>query len=224
MDQARQTRTIDTHLEEILIQIGIGIGVSLILRVLDRVGRHWAVRLSYPWALFQVKFLMRLNWGLLTFMVLYTSLQRSRLSSLAPIVGFYLRGIQRIIWTGFSPSIGMSLAYVSQHNHSREGKALTMAYRSAQALAQVFSTPETEQYWETVYSISQIFHITSTIVVQPAQVMAKPFSARGTGTLVIGRSWSLSLALRLVMMTKKLSPSGTVRQGIGNHTSPKASC
>jgi hypothetical protein len=223
MDLIRQTRTIGTNLDGLLIELGKRIAENLILRVLVKIARDVAVPFSYPWTLFQVKVLIKLNWGLLTFTVLYTSLQRSRLSPLAPIAKFYLRGVQLIMWTRFFSNIGMSLVHVFQHNHSREATALTMATRSAQALARLFSTPETEQSLETAYISSQMFAVTSTIIVQSTQVMSKPFSTRGTGTSLPGRSWSLWLAFRLVPMIRKLSSSGTAQPRVGNHTSPKVS-
>jgi len=205
MDQAKQTRTIVTQFENILVGIATWIAVQLMRGALEKIAKHLAVRwLSYPWALFQVKFLTRVNSGLLSFTVPYASLQESQLSPLAPIVGFYLWGIQRIIWTGFIPHVDTSLAQIVQHNHTREGKAVTMASRSAKALAQVFSSPETEQSWATAFGVSQMFYVASTIITQPTKVTTKPFSTRGTGTHVIGRSWSLWLALKLIIMTRKL--------------------
>jgi hypothetical protein len=223
MNLTRQTRIIGIRFEDFLTALGISIAVSLFRRILEKVFKRLTVPFSYPLALFQVKFLIRVNSGLLSFTVPYASLQQSWLSPLAPIVGFYLWGIHRIIWTGFSLNIDTSLAQIVQHNHSREGKALTMASRSAKALAQVFSSPETEQSWVTAYTVSQMFYVSSTIIVQPNTVSTKPFSTRGTGTNVVGRSWSLSLALRLVMIIRKLSSSGTVQPRMGNHTSPKVS-
>src|SRR3989442_6518588 len=205
MNLARQTRTIGIRLEDFLTELGIAIVVSLIRGILRKVFRQLTVPFSYPWTLLQVKVLRTLNWRFLTFTIPYASLQESRLSPLVPITRFYLRGVQLIIWTRFSPSIGTSLDQVFQHNHSREDKALTIATRSAQALARMFSSPETEQSWVDFYTISQMFHVASTIIVHPTQAITKLISTNRTGTQLSGRSWFLSVALKLVMMTKKLS-------------------
>ena len=220
MDLAKQTRATGTRFDDVIIEIGKRIAVSLTVRILERIARRLAARLSYPWALSQVKFLTRVNSRLLSFTVPYASLQESRLSPLAPIVGFYLWGIQRIIWTGFTPHVDTLLAQIVQHTHTGEGKALTMASRSAKALALVFSLPRTDRSWEMAYSISQMFYVSSTVLVHPTQVVTKPFSKNGTGTQVSGRSWSLWLALKLIMMTRKL---GKHPERMGNLTSQKVS-
>src|SRR2546425_4012017 len=135
MELARQARNLGTEVGGFLIGVAQIIVAGMILRGLQKLGRFLAVRLSYPWELLQVKVLMRATREAFLPSMLYPILKDSRkLSPLFPMVRFYLRGYQRLIWTVASmPTVKKSLTDISQRNLGTKGVPLTTATRSAEA-------------------------------------------------------------------------------------------
>jgi hypothetical protein len=101
--------------------------------------------------------------------MLYPILKDSRkLAPLFPVVRFYLRGYQRLIWTVASmPTVKKSLADISQRNLGTKSVTLTTATRSAEALAEEFSTNEKDTSWFTTFFFSSIFQLASETIVEP---------------------------------------------------------
>jgi len=169
MDLAKQTRTIETQLADFLIGVAQIIVAGLILGGLQRLARYLAVQLSYPRELLQVRLLLRANREILLLSMVYPSLKDSRrLSILFPVASFYLRGIQRIVWTIASqPFVRKSLAHVSDHNLGNKGEAYLIATRSAEVLAKESLTRETGTSWLTTFLFSSMFQLASMSIVDP---------------------------------------------------------
>ena len=166
---ATQLRNLGTQIGEFLIGVAQIIVAGLLLGGLQKLGKLLTVRLSYPWELFQVKVLLRASREALLLSMLYPSLKDSRkLSPLFPMVRFYLRGYQRLIWIVASmPTVKKSLTDISQRNLGTKGVPLTTATRSAEALAEEFSTDETDTSWLTTFFFSSIFQLASETIVEP---------------------------------------------------------
>src|SRR2546422_233023 len=82
------------------------------------------------------------------------------LSPMFPMVRFYLRGYQRLIWIVASmPTVKKSLTDISQRNLGTKGVPLTTATRSAEALAEEFSTNEADTSWATTFLFSAMFQL-----------------------------------------------------------------
>ena len=171
MDLAKQTRDLGTQIEAFLIGVAQIIVAGLILNGLQKLGKFLAVRLSYSWELVQVKVLLRGSREAVLLSMLYPSLKDSRkLSPLFPIVRFYLRGYQRLIWTLASmPTVKKSLANISRHNLGAKEVPLTTATRFAEALSKEFSTNETDTSWLTSFLFSSMFQLASETIVDPTR-------------------------------------------------------
>ena len=169
MELARQARNPGTQIGEFLIGVAQIIVAGLILSGLQRLGKFLVVRLSYSWELFQVKVLLRGSREALLLSILYPTLKDSRkLSPLFPIVRFYVRGYQRLIWTLASMlTVKKSLADISRHNLGAEEVPLTTATRFAEALSKEFSIDETDTSWLTSFLYSSMFQLASLTIIDP---------------------------------------------------------
>jgi hypothetical protein len=169
MELARQARNLGTEIEGFLIGIVQAVVAGAILASLQKLGKLLAIRLSYPWELLQVKVLLRATKEAFLLSMLYPALKDSRkLSPLFPIARFYLRGYQRLIWTiASTPTIKKSLTDVSHRNLGAKGEPLITATRSAEALAEEFSTIETDASWLTTFIFSGMFQVASKSIVEP---------------------------------------------------------
>jgi hypothetical protein len=171
MELARQARNLGTEVGGFLIGVAQTIVAGLIIKVLQKMGTNLAVRLSYPWELFQIKVLLKASREAFLVSLLYPMLKDSRkLSPLFPIMRFYLRGYQRLVWTVASmPTVKKSLANISQRNLGTKTVSLTTATLSAEVLAEEFSTSETDTSWLTSFLFSSMFQLASMTIVDPTR-------------------------------------------------------
>ena len=65
------------------------------------------------------------------------------------------------------PTVKKSLADISQRNLGTKSVTLTTATRSAEALAEEFSTNEKDTSWFTTFFFSSIFQLASETIVDP---------------------------------------------------------
>ena len=169
MELAAQARNLGTEIGAFLIGVAQIIVAGMALSGLQKLGKFLAVRLSYPWELFQVKVLLRASREAFLLSILYPIIKDSKkLSPFFPLVRFYLRGYQRLIWTVASmPTVKKSLTDISKRNLGTKSVPLTTATRSAEALAEEFSTNETDTSWLTTFLFSSMFQLASMTIVDP---------------------------------------------------------